>query len=171
MIELCCEYLSTVHLTVCHYHVMHSFQSESTLYSCLNVKEFLARNRPNIWSLTDSNRIRTNNHLVRKRTLNHLAKLSKWLSCVVSTYLYHAFYYHVKCAIQSESIFYICLNDKELLSQNRHNIYSLSDSNGIRNHNHSVCKRTLKHLAKLRKWLSCVVSTYLYDASKLKFKQ
>ena len=31
------------------------------------------------------------NHLVRKRTLNHLAKLAKWLSCVVSAYLYGAF--------------------------------------------------------------------------------
>ena len=32
----------------------------------------------------------TNNHLVRKRTLNHLAKLANWLSGVVSTYLYGA---------------------------------------------------------------------------------
>ena len=32
----------------------------------------------------------THNHLVRKQTLNHLAKLAKWLSCVVSTYLYGA---------------------------------------------------------------------------------
>ena len=31
------------------------------------------------------------NHLVRKRTLNHLPKLAKWLSCVVSTYLYVVF--------------------------------------------------------------------------------
>ena len=30
---------------------------------------------------------RTHNHLVHKRTLNYLAKLTKWLSCVVSTYL------------------------------------------------------------------------------------
>ena len=29
-----------------------------------------------------------------------------------------------------------------------------------------VCKRTLNHLAKLAKWLSCVVSTYLYRADK-----
>ena len=27
--------------TVCSYHVTYAFQSESTLYSCLNVKEFL----------------------------------------------------------------------------------------------------------------------------------
>ena len=34
--------------TVCSYHVMYVFQSESTLYSCLNVKELLARNRHEI---------------------------------------------------------------------------------------------------------------------------
>ena len=37
------------------------------------------------------NGTRTHNHLVRKWTLNHLAKLAKWLSCVVSIYLYDAF--------------------------------------------------------------------------------
>ena len=30
----------------------------------------------------------THIHLVRKRTLNHFAKLAKWLTCVVTTYLY-----------------------------------------------------------------------------------
>ena len=64
--------------TVCFYHVTYPFQIESTLYSCLNVKEFLARNRREIWSLSDSNGTQTHNHLVRKRTLNHLAKLAKW---------------------------------------------------------------------------------------------
>ena len=39
---------------------------------------------------------------------------------------------------------------------------SLSDSNGIRTHNHLVCKRTFNRLAKLAEWLSCVVSSYLY---------
>ena len=38
-----------------------------------------------------SNGIQTHNQLVRKRTLNHLAKLAKCLSCVVSIYLYGAF--------------------------------------------------------------------------------
>ena len=33
------------------------FQSESTLYSCLNVREILARNRRDICGLSDSNRI------------------------------------------------------------------------------------------------------------------
>ena len=35
-------------LTVCSYHVTYTFQSESTLYSCLNVKELLARSRREI---------------------------------------------------------------------------------------------------------------------------
>ena len=53
-------------LTLCYYHFTCPFQSESTLYSCLNVKELLAQN----------NGIRTHNHLVGKRTtLNHLSKL------------------------------------------------------------------------------------------------
>ena len=44
-----------VHLTVCSYHVIYTFGSESTLYSCLNAKELLARNRCEIWNLSDSN--------------------------------------------------------------------------------------------------------------------
>ena len=37
-----------VHLTVCSYHVMYAFQSESILYSCLNVREVLAQSRREI---------------------------------------------------------------------------------------------------------------------------
>ena len=29
-------------MTVCYYHITYAFQSESTLYSCLNVKELFA---------------------------------------------------------------------------------------------------------------------------------
>ena len=78
-------------LTICYYHVMYTFQSESTLYSCLNIKELLAWNWHDIWSLRSSNAMWPHNHLVRKWTLNHLAKLAKWLSCVASIYLYGAF--------------------------------------------------------------------------------
>ena len=66
----------------------YTFQSESTIYSCLNVNELLARNRRYIWSLSDNNGIRTHNHLVRKRIHNHLGKhasLSKWLSVCLRT--------------------------------------------------------------------------------------
>ena len=77
----------SIHCTVCSYYVTYTFQSESTLYSCLNVKELLGRSRREIWSLSDCNGTRTHNHLVLKRTVNNLAKLAKWLSCIVSTYL------------------------------------------------------------------------------------
>ena len=56
-------------------------------HSCLNDKELLARNRRNISSLSDSDGIQTNNHLVCKQTFNHLAKLAnlaKWLSVRLS---------------------------------------------------------------------------------------
>ena len=59
------------------HHVTYTFQSESTLCSCLNVKELIARNRRDIWSLSDCNGTRTHNHLVRKQTLNLLAKLAR----------------------------------------------------------------------------------------------
>ena len=42
-------------------------------------------------SLSDYSWTRTHSHLVHKRTLNHLAKSVKWLSCVVGTFLYGAF--------------------------------------------------------------------------------
>ena len=45
------------------YHV--TFQSESTLHSCLNVKGLLARNRRDIWSLINCNGTRTHNHFFR----------------------------------------------------------------------------------------------------------
>ena len=70
-------------LSVCSYHITYMFQSESTLHICQNVKELLAPNRRDIWSLCHCNGTRTHNHLVRKRTLNHLvnrASLPKWLN-------------------------------------------------------------------------------------------
>ena len=71
--------------------VTYAFQSESTLYSYLNVKELLAWSKSKMWRLRDWNWTRTNNHLVHKRTLKDLAKLAKWLSCVVSAYLYSVY--------------------------------------------------------------------------------
>ena len=59
--------------TVSSYHVTYAFQSESTLYICLNVKELLAQSRHEIWNLSDCNWTRTQENLVLKRTLNHLA--------------------------------------------------------------------------------------------------
>ena len=50
------------YLAVAFYYVTYAFQSESTLYSCLNVKELLSRSRCDIWGLSDSNEIRKHNH-------------------------------------------------------------------------------------------------------------
>ena len=62
-------------LTAFSYHLTYAFQSGSTLYSCLNVKELLAWSRREIWILSDCNWTWTQNRLVRKRTFNHLANL------------------------------------------------------------------------------------------------
>ena len=42
----------------------------------------------------------------------------------------------------------------------KHN--AICGSNSIQTHNHLVCKRTINHFAKMAKWLTWVVSTYLY---------
>ena len=68
-----CVYLS------CLMHIL----SEFTLWNCVNINEFVARNKRGIWNFSDCNGICSHNHLVLKRTLNHSAKLTKWLSCIV----------------------------------------------------------------------------------------
>ena len=42
-------FVTRVYLTVCSFHVTCAFQSESTLYSCLNFKERFAQNRRGIY--------------------------------------------------------------------------------------------------------------------------
>ena len=69
-------------MAICSFHVMCAFQSEPTLFSCLNVKELFAENRRDIWNLSDCNRTRTHNYLVSKRTRNHLAKLTQMIECL-----------------------------------------------------------------------------------------
>ena len=81
----------TVDFTVCSSHVRYGVQNESTLYNSLNVKQLLPRSRRKIYRWSDCNWTRTKNHLVLKRKLKHVAKLTKGLSCVLSTYLYGAF--------------------------------------------------------------------------------
>ena len=60
--------------------------------------------------LSDRKGSRTQNHLLRKRTLNHLVKLAKWMSCVVSTYLYGAFDFEVLAHIDRNFLlyFFVC---------------------------------------------------------------
>ena len=67
----------------------------------LNVKELLAGNRSDIWIVSDSLGIWTPHRLIRKRTLDHLAKLGKWLVGWVFVYKLSSCdleprYYHLK---------------------------------------------------------------------------
>ena len=78
-------------LSVCFCHVTYEFKSYSTLYSCLNVKEFFPPKRSKIWILSEFNWIGTHNHLVFERTLSSLVRLVNNLSFIVSTYLCSAF--------------------------------------------------------------------------------
>ena len=60
-----------------------SFRVNPHSIVCLNAKELLARSRRHIWNLSDSDVIRTHNHLVRKQTLNHLDKMTYMVECFV----------------------------------------------------------------------------------------
>ena len=65
------HYVENIDWTVFYYHFTYEVQSEFTLYSLPEFKELLARSRR---ILSESNEIRTHNHLVYKRKLNRLAK-------------------------------------------------------------------------------------------------
>ena len=79
----------------CYKH--NSFSRNIFSYSCRNTSSFLTTlTMAKLLGLKCSihgiplnycNEALTHKHLVRKGTLNHLAKLAKWFSCVVSTYL------------------------------------------------------------------------------------
>ena len=128
----------------------------------MNIKELFVQNRHDMWSLSDCNGTRTPNQLFRKRTPNHLGKLAKWLGCV--TVHLTGCSYHVTYAFQSKSTLNSFLNVKELLARNIGDIWSLSDCNPTRTHSHLVRKWTFNHLAKVAKWLSYGVSSYVYGA-------
>ena len=69
---------------VCYYHVTYEFQSKSTIYSCLNIKELFARNRCHIWSLSDCNKIQTHSNLVCKKTFSQTGQMIE-LCCEYSS--------------------------------------------------------------------------------------
>ena len=153
-----------VDFDVCYYQVTYVFSRESTLYICLNIKQLVFRNRHDILRLSGRNGIRTQMHVVCKQILKHLDRLPKWLRLwwlLFCTVHLTVSYYHLMWAVWSKSTLFSWLNKKKLLDYNRPNICSLSYSNGIKTHNHLVCKRTLNYLAILVKWLSCVVNAYL----------
>ena len=121
-------------MIVWYYHATYAFQSESTRYSCLNGIPCSSHTR--YLSVSNSNGIRTYDHLVCERTLNHLTKPNwpnDWAVLWVLIYTVHltVCYYDVMHAFQSESTLYSSLNVKELLDRNSHNIWSLSENNRI----------------------------------------
>ena len=91
--------ICTVHLTVC-YHDTHEFQSESTLRNLPECQITSCSKQAPYLKFKLQQRVCTHNHLVHKRILNHLAKLAKWLSCVVSTDLYSAFELMLSCHVR-----------------------------------------------------------------------
>ena len=138
-----------IYLVVCSYRSKNAIQSESTLYSCLNVRDHLAQNRRYIRSLSDYNQNWTHNHLARKQTLNHLTTLAKWLSCVLRTYLYGAFdCMFLSCHIRVLECIYIL---------------KLLECQGSPGSKQALCLKfkwlQLNHLASLAKWLSVRLRT------------
>ena len=153
-----------VYFFVCYYHVMYVFQSESTFYSCLNVKELLAQNKLNI-CLSDSKGIRNRNHLLCKHTqpfsqTGQMTELCCECLSVPSIWLYVIIMLHTCFGVNLHSI--VAWVSRNCLLETD-TIICISDSNRIWAHNHLVHKRTLEHLPRLAKWLSCVVS-YLHGA-------
>ena len=102
---LCFYVRSKLISTVCYYHVKYAFQSESTLYSCLNVKKLFALNRRNISSLSDSNTIRTHSHLVRPLATT-TGQMTELCCEYLSVWCIWLCYYHVTYEFQSESTIY-----------------------------------------------------------------
>ena len=156
--------MSMVHLNICSCHITYVLQIEYTLYSCLKINELLARSTRKIWSLSDCRWTQTQNHLVRKWTLNHLAIDWGVFWVRICTVHLTVFSCHLSYAFQREFTFYSCLNFNELLARSRCKIWSLSDCKCIWTKNHLLCKRTRNHLAKLAKWWSSVLKTSLCGA-------
>ena len=92
-------------MTASSCHVTYAFQSESTLYSCPNVKELLAQSRCEIWSLSDCNCTWTHNHLVRKKPLKHLAKLALFIFLMFNDW---AVLWVLICSVHFDCIFLSC---------------------------------------------------------------
>ena len=116
------------------YHLTYVFHHESTLYSCLNVKQVLAQSMRESSSLSDCNGTRTINEqsTIYSNWPNNLAVLGV-LICMVHL---NVCSYHVTQAFQSEYTLYSCLNVKEFLALSRHKICSLRECDWTRTHNH-----------------------------------
>ena len=99
VLALVFSFQSSVSLTVCSCHVTYVFQSEFTVYSCLNVKELLAQSRCEIWILSDCNWTQTHNHIVHSQTkwlwVQVQLQLSVSLCCIFFFILIFTSHFHV----------------------------------------------------------------------------
>ena len=125
---------------LCYHHVTYAFQSASTLYICLIIKELYAQNRHDIWRLSYCKRTRICNNIVTEKehwTISPIRTID-WaeLWVLICTVHLTLSYHHVTYAFHSESTLYGFLNVKELLTWNSHHIWGLSDCNKTRTHNH-----------------------------------
>ena len=116
-------------------------------------------NRCVMWSLSDSNGIRTQKQLVHKRRPNWPKKLS----CVVITYLYGAFDCMLSCHVGvSEWICTLQLSECQGTPCSKQAQYL--KFKWQQTHKHLVGKRSLNHLAKLAKKIELCCDYLLGDA-------
>ena len=126
-------------------------------------QELLAQNRREIRSISDCNWTRPHNHLVQKRTLNHLAKLAKWLNWIVSTYLYGACdCIFLSCHIRT------CFEQRAPWHSGNYRVWIHSETSSQFNSGppvqssppyRYVFKNQFNHLVSLAKWLSVRLQT------------
>ena len=128
----CYENISKIHRKhqrsiVCFYHVTYAFQRESAVYSCLNVKELLPRNRRNnsqgyYWSFQ-------NNPLDKGSKLNELRRSEDvldfiWTSYVLSIYAVSkgkpSFIRSIECFFNEkfQILYYLNANYEQAFSEN-----------------------------------------------------
>ena len=138
------RYFHNHRLPACSCHVTYAFQSESTLYSCLNYKQLFARSRCEIWSFSQ----------MIELCSEYLSVQCIWLYVLVMSHTRFRVYPHSVVAWMSSN----SLLEAGVKSE------VLSDCKWTRTLKHLVHKQILNHLAKLVKWWSCVLSTYLYGA-------
>ena len=155
-----CVFICMVHLTVSYYHVTHAFQSESTPYICLNIKNpFLLTGAISEIQVTatgieaSTTYLKIEHSTIRPYSLNDCTEL--WVR--IHTEHLTVCCYHVTYAFHTESTLCICFNVKEILGPNRSDSWDLSDWNGTQTHNRLLLKKTMKHLAKQTKWLSWIL--------------
>ena len=154
IIELRYEYLSVRGIWLYVRGISRTrLQSESKLYSVLNVKELHARSWRDIlkfkWQQLDLNPEPFGSWMNTQpfgQTGQIIELCSEYLS--VRRIWQYPFFMSLT-RFQSESALCCCMNGKELRAWSRPKISNLNDCNWTRTWNHLVCKWTVNHLAKL----------------------